>query len=117
MSYAEKSELKNAIWQYMIDHSQIQDNGYYGVQLYFKDRDDFFKRITARGMGFKRYEEEQKEFISLKKQNIYQTYLVSRKKSERMDKRIKEIQNGRNILDKFLWFVQRKCKRYLFKGI
>ncbi len=56
------TDQKGAIWQYFIDHSVIQPNGYYGIMFYIKDLDDFWKRVYDRYTGdFKRYDISEKK--------------------------------------------------------
>ena len=63
-----RHELKKAVWQYLIDHTTIQKNGYMGVQLYYKDNNDLWKRIHAREQGkFKRYDVIKKEILASRK--------------------------------------------------
>lgn len=57
-----QKQFKDAMWQYVIDHSKIQPNGYLGIQFYCKNRKDFFDRVKAREEGFFRYEALTKEY-------------------------------------------------------
>ena len=53
---------EDALWQYFIDHSRIQPNGYFGVQFYVKNVDDFWRRLFFRYSGeYIRYDIEEKE--------------------------------------------------------
>lgn len=55
-------EQEDGIWQYIIDHSKVQPNGYLGIQFYVKDLDDFWRRVYARARGdFARYDKLEKE--------------------------------------------------------
>ena len=61
---------KDAIWQYLIDHTSVQANGYMGVQLYYRDRKDFERRVEARKKGeVERYDAIKKEIRAQRKQN------------------------------------------------
>lgn len=59
-------EQEDVLWQYFIDHSKIQPNGYLGIMFYIKDIDDFWRRLFARKNGFARYEKVDKG-IKIKK--------------------------------------------------
>lgn len=117
MSYGDKVELKQAIWQYMLDHSRIQPNGYYGILIYCKDKDDFWRRIKARQEGFKRYDEKDKEAAVLWKLKIYGQYNSYKLHNEKMSARVKEIKEGRNYYKKTLLFLNKHIQKYLFSGI
>ena len=55
-------EQEEALWQYFIDHSMIQPNGYLGIQFYVKNVDDFWKRLYFRySKEYIRYDIEEKE--------------------------------------------------------
>lgn len=55
-----EKKFKDGLWQYMVDHKRIQPNGYAGIQLYVRNRKDFFERIQARIDGdFERYKVEE----------------------------------------------------------
>lgn len=103
-------EQQEALWQYFIDHSQIQKNGFYGIQFYIRDENDFYKRLLARYNGdFLRY-------TKLEKQHIVdsQTCVVAMSIARRNDKISRKIENGSNYINKFLLFLNRKIRRYLF---
>ncbi len=54
-------QQEDAIWQYIIDHSKIQKNGYYGIMFYVRDLDDFWRRVAARFYGdYARYDKLKK---------------------------------------------------------
>jgi hypothetical protein len=116
MDYPEKSELKKAIWQYMIDHTRMQPNGYYGVQLYFKDQADFWRRVMDRMNGFKRYEEEQKELVALRKQHIIKKYHVLRDAREHRQLKIEKIKNQGSLIQRILLEIYFRISQYLFKN-
>lgn len=62
---------RDAVWQYLIDHTSVQSNGYMGVQLYYRDRKDFERRVEGRKNGeVERYDAVKKEIKAMRKQNI-----------------------------------------------
>ena len=111
----DNENFKKIIWQYIIDHSQIQSNGYYGVQLYFRDKEDFWKRVEDRKNGFKRYTEEQKELISLRKQKIYRKYHQLRDSKEQYELQLEKIKHHGTFIEKMLLKIYFKINKYLFK--
>lgn len=65
-TFTKKQE--DAIWQYFIDHSQVQDNSYLGILFYVRDVDDFWRRVHARYTGdFQRYNKFNKQFTQSKR--------------------------------------------------
>lgn len=59
-SFSQSQE--DALWQYFIDHAQVQKNGYLGIQLYLRNVDDFWRRVHARYTGeFQRYDKLEKK--------------------------------------------------------
>jgi hypothetical protein len=54
-SFTQRQE--DSFWQYFIDHSTVEANGYYKILFHVKDIDDFWRRLYARYTGeFKRYD-------------------------------------------------------------
>lgn len=53
--------VREAIWQWLIDHSKPADTGFYHIQFYLKDEDDFWKRVHYRYTGqYERYNKEER---------------------------------------------------------
>lgn len=68
--YETMKKERDAVWQYLVDHTAVQPNGYMGVQLYYRNRKDFERRLQARKDGdFSRYDIEKKERVATTKQN------------------------------------------------
>lgn len=103
-------KVKRAIWQYLIDHSQLQKNGYWGIQLYF-DENDFWDRVDARYNGkYRRYEIADKE---RRQKNLFDVQKINNLKTDIVNKRIQSIQKGSNLVDKVLLRIYWAIKRYL----
>ena len=104
-------EQREALWQYFIDHSQIQKNGYYGIQFYIKNEDDFWKRYTARyNLEFSRYSKLEKQM-----QSDLQALRFNERMGYKMNEKIKVIENGSNIFLKFMLFFYRKTRNIISK--
>ena len=82
MSYTEKLKFKQALYQFLIDHSRLQPDGYFRVLFYFKTAEELNKRIDARASGkFKRYNIEEKEHGSKQLQKEF-SYMRWQKKKK-----------------------------------
>ena len=61
------AEQERDLWQYFMDHSKMQPNGYWQILFYVKDVNDFWRRLHYRHTGeFKRYDIVEKQAISNK---------------------------------------------------
>lgn len=118
MSYQEKDTFKKALWQYCIDHSKLQPNGYYGILFYVKDYSDLERRIKGRIAGFSRYNISEKETSSAalkaKWEKIESFYHACRKWEKKVLRIKAEIKQGRNITKKIALYCYIKLKKYLF---
>jgi outer membrane cobalamin receptor len=118
MSYGEKQEYKNVVWQYILDHALVQKDGYMRILFYIKDKKDFDKRVMYRLRGFKRYDEEDfKEASNRRLEEVNKwknTYNYHLAKTIKINKRIEEIKVGK-LRDKLLFWFYKKIKNYLFK--
>lgn len=104
------NEQDDALYQYFIDHSKIQKNGYLGIQFYIKDMDDFWRRVFARFNGdFKRYDKLEKSH----KQEMNGWYMM-KKEADRHRKICEEIKAERNKKRKLILWLYRKTRDYLF---
>jgi hypothetical protein len=104
--FTEDQEI--ALWQYFIDHSNIEPNGYHRIGFHVKDMDDFWKRVFARYSGdFKRYEILRKEY----KAETFQMIKSQAIKGNIWDKRETFLENSLlRYLWRFIkWYLKRKC--------
>lgn len=100
-TFTQKQE--DALWQYFIDHSQVQRNGYYMILFFVRGVDDFWKRVSSRANGdYKRYSIQEKEFRLERKMNSWARL------------RFKISANG-NWLDKFLSWLNQKIYWHLYE--
>jgi len=97
-------EQEDALWQYFIDHSRIQPNGYWWIMFYVRDIDDFWRRVYARYTGaIKRYDVKDKE----DKQNTVF--------SKGMIRKITYIRNHGTPYQKLVGWAYRYSRNYLEK--
>jgi len=103
-------DQRKALWQYLIDHSRIQNNGYLGIMFYVKDMDDFWRRVYARYNGdFKRYD------ILEKGDRMAKTsFAVQQKIATKRSKIIGQIIKNGSFSKKIAFFFYRKLKKYIF---
>ncbi len=107
-SFTQKQE--DALWQYFIDHSQIQSNGFYGIMFYIRDIDDFWKRLFARYNGdYARYDKLEKQH-----RNEMLFVHITHKKADRNGKISSKIDEGNNLYKKMILWIYRKSRDYLF---
>ena len=110
-SFTAKQE--EAIWQYFMDHANVENNGYFRVMFHVKNTDDFFRRLYARYNGdFKRYNIFEKEYEADKK--AFARYI---KRSSNFGQFERQIKDGWNIKNKIILYLYTKTKHYLFSRI
>lgn len=103
-------EQREAIWQYVIDHTKKPDDtGFFVSRLCFRDQDDMWKRIHARYIGdFSRYnklerqEQANKTALSLMKKN-----------ADFFSKVTEQITNNGTFAQKLVLWIYRKTRNYL----
>lgn len=104
-------EQENAIWQYFIDHSKLQPNGFLGIMFYVRDVDDFWKRIWFRYTGeYARYDKLEK---ADRQEKV--GWAMAKKDARKKAEVIKKIDLGRNWWKKLILFIYRKSRDNLFK--
>lgn len=104
-------EQEDAIWQYFLDHSKIERSGYWNIQFYARNVDDFWKRLFARYTGdFQRYDKLNKEHTQ-----AIQSYHYMQWQAKRHHEIVGEIGLGNNYLKKLALFIYRRLRNYLFK--
>jgi len=118
MNYGEKNKLKKAVWQFLIDHSKIQTNGYLGFLFYVRDEKDFWRRVKYRQLtGFQRYDPELKKKNQVSARKVHDYYRWSQRRAEVINKRTQEIIDHGSLLEKFKWRLYKRLKKSLFKSI
>ncbi len=107
-TFTEKQE--EAIWQYFLDHSRIQPNGFWGIMFYIRDIDDFWQRVYSRYSGnFQRYDKLNKEHTQ-QLQACFVAYGLHNKK----DRLIKQINESGSVWQRTLLYVNKKTNKALF---
>lgn len=106
-------KAKEAIWQYCLDHSKLQKNGYWGIMFYVKDEEDLWRRVVARHSGeFQRYNKLEKQSMQ---DTFWSELYYFRKKSAKNSLISNRIDKSGSWWEKFLLYVNRKIRTYLFE--
>lgn len=102
-----------ALWQYFLDHSRIQKNGFFGIMFYIRDMDDFWKRVHARYTGeFQRYDKLRKEHLQENK-----GYFMWKRQSRKQSEIATRIDKEGSLKEKATLWTYRKSRESLFKNI
>lgn len=101
---------EDALWQYLIDHSMVQPNGYLGIQIYVKDIDDFWRRVCARANGdFKRYNVQDRKIQQSVKEASFGRLSVVSEELHRLNMAYERRSTTRNHIRKEgTWFQKAK---------
>lgn len=93
MNKKELRKFKNAVWQYLLDHSTKKPSYQkYKITFYIEDEHQFWHKVRVRERGYysrKDILEEKKAMESIDKENV-----IRKRKSKRLKK-------SKNILDIF----------------
>ena len=118
MNYGDKNKLKKAVWQFLIDHSKIQPNGYLGFLFYVRDEKDLWRRIKYRQLtGFQRYDPELKKKNQVSTKKVHDYYRWHKRRAEVINERTQEILGHGSLLEKLKWRLYKRLKKSLFKSI
>lgn len=110
LSEGYEQRIKDGVYQWMVDHSTVIDDGRLRVVAYIDGKENFWKRASYRIRGeYARYQEIEKE---QEKKNM--TYGIGQRIAKEKVRKIAYINNGKNYYKKFLWFIHRKITKYLF---
>ncbi len=108
-SFTKKQD--DAIWQYLMDHSEIQKNGYWKIYFYIRDRSDFWRRVWARyNKDFERYDLMEKERVQISKQLKLEKRALKTQSEE-----ISRIETSGTFKEKLLLSIYRFTYRKIFK--
>lgn len=112
---------EDALWQYFLDHSRIQRNGYFCITFFVRNVDDFWRRLNARASGeFHRYEVEDRETAALQRREIYEKLLselrYTRHISSRNSTISSEIDRAGSLWDRLLLRLYRYTRKALFES-
>jgi hypothetical protein len=103
-------EQQDALWQYFLDHARLQKNGYFLIFFYIKNIDDFFRRLHFRyNKEYIRYDRAERE-----KEQATGDFFHMKNHSDNVSEKTQQIEQGKNIYKKFLLFVNKKIRKYLF---
>lgn len=103
-------DIKEAIWQYFLDHSKLQKNGYWGIAFYTKGERDFWQRVQARYLKeFIRYNAEEK---NIKQKAKFDALDREREESQKWNKKVLIAKNG-TITNRFILWTYKKCREHI----
>ena len=91
-------EYKQAVWQYVLDHSDVTDGGALFVKFHTDSRKSFENHVFGRIMGYKREDTEMKQSLMATKSEEHQ-----RLKREKRGNYVKA-KNKRKMLNKIKSF-------------
>ncbi len=118
MKYGEKMALKRAVWQYLLDHSKVQPNGYLGFLFYVRDEKDLWRRIKYRQItGFQRYSPDEKIMRQESARKVWDYYRWNKRRAELFHTRTLEILDTGSTIEKLKWKLYKRLKKSLFKSI
>lgn len=108
----DKEKLKNAIWQYLLDHSTYNSIGRRVIKLAFIDQRQFWFRVNARAMGTYK-------IVEVEKEEELQAYIQSKVKEKgfvvALDFAEQRTMKEGKLKDKILFKIYRKLEKYLIK--
>lgn len=106
-SFTQRQE--DALWQYLVDHTNVEPNGYYRILFHVRDVDDFWRRVYARYTGdFKRYDKLEKQY-----QNEKLGIHIFKKMADRMNKNVTAIAKRGTLFDKLILKLYRFSRKYI----
>jgi hypothetical protein len=109
------TEQENAIWQYLIDHSNIQPNGDWSIQFYVHDIDDFWKRVCSGANGTcRRYEQKDKKTKQLNREALMQELHMFRAVARKHTVIVDRITLQGSWKERLALRLHRLCRDYLF---
>ena len=116
----DNEDYRKFVWQYLIDHSNIESNGNLRILFYVKSRQDFEKRLEQRVLkDFQRYDVEitQRDADLAKEQfTKYEAYYFANKKKRDTGAGILgQIDKDGKAVKRIVLWIYRKTKDYLFK--
>ena len=108
--YFNAQSLKNAVWQYMLDHSHLSHEGQTKITFFVPSEKEFWYRVKARETGkYKRNdllkiqrEEAKKSIKILKLKSIAEHYERQEKHHAKINEKMQQIRHGNNLWDRFV---------------
>jgi hypothetical protein len=105
---------QNAVWDFILEHSDITRGGALFVKFHTSHRADFERRITARLKGYHREDPKAKEQVKETRQQTFQTtkkqkrarYILSREEHLRALKVIERKNRRRRLVARIKGFLR-----------
>lgn len=83
MSKKDEKKMKEAVWQYLIDHSSVADDKMYRIQFHVHSQSDFWARVRARKSGqYQRKDQKEFELRADKLRQRRETHSLALKKQK-----------------------------------
>lgn len=113
----DKEQYKDAIWDYLMEHSEIEENGTIFVKFHVTTKKKFFGHVIARVNGYHRENPDKKYLTALAKQSEHKQRCVAGqiKRQQKLDEeKIKKQEACRlqqsiklvGILNNSPWFLK-----------
>src|SRR5262245_51125820 len=103
---------KTAVWDYLLEHSDITPGGSLFVKFHTDNRASFERRIAARMRGYHREDPRAKEQVKDARQQAFQakkqtkkTRYLEQKAMRRAVKRVARVNRRRRILRRVMGFL------------
>lgn len=107
-----EEKLKKGIWQYLIDHSSVNESGNHVVHFYIKDKAEFWWRVKARIDGdYHRIKVAEAEDLA----DWLRANAKRRGFADRIDVVEFEIRRRGSCKDKIVLYCYKKLRDYLIK--
>lgn len=106
--------FRAGVWQYLIDHSGVCDNGVFKVTIYIKSSRELWKRIDERIRGgYSRYDVEEEERKAIRQTKAFRH---SRHEQANRMNATEEIKRGRNVVKKLALWGYNLLYKYLYEN-
>lgn len=103
--------VREAIWQWLIDHSHTLPTGYLRIYCNLKNQDDFWKRVHYRYTGqFERYNKLEKA-----NEQSFAAMKIQQRKAKEFGDRCQKISEEGNLYYKIILWLYRKTRNKINK--
>lgn len=101
-----KREVRDALWQWLIDHSEVTDTGSLNIRFYVSNEDDMWRRVYYRYTGqYERYNKEER-----KQGQMHSALMRYREDINIFGDKCQKIDTGKSLNKKFVLWLYRKTR-------